>query len=124
MGRDGCIHCHNVLEGTTRALRSLGEPVPVPLTAPYPTPQRVGIMLSTKERATVTDVDRHSPAERAGIQAGDRILRFGGQPVVSWADVQWVLYTAVDTEPIKVEIDRGGRPVDAALLLPPGWRMR
>jgi hypothetical protein len=123
-GRDGCIHCHNVLEGTARALRGLGEAVPVQLTSPYPTPQRVGIMLSTKERATVTDVDRHSPAETAGIQVGDRLLKFGGQPILSWADVQWVLYTAVDTDPIRIEIDRGGRPVQATLLLPAGWRTR
>jgi hypothetical protein len=124
VGRDGCIHCHNVLEGTTRALRALGEPVPARLTAPYPTPQRVGIMLSTRERATVTDVDRHSPAERAGVQVGDRIVRFGGQPVVSWADVQWVLYTASDADPIRIDLDRGGRPVEATLALPPGWRTR
>jgi len=113
-----------VLEGTTRALRALGEPVPARLTAPYPTPQRVGIMLSTRERATVTDVDRHSPAERAGVQVGDRIVRFGGQPIVSWADVQWVLYTASDAEPIRIDLDRAGRPVEATLVLPSGWRTR
>jgi len=121
VGRDGCIHCHNVLEGLRKSIQGS---IPVQLTAPYPTPQRVGIMLSTRERATVTDVDRYSPAEKAGIQVGDRIVRFGGQPIVSWADVQWVLYTAVDADPIKVEIDRGGRPAEATMILPPGWRTR
>ena len=81
-------------------------------------------MLSTKERATVTDVDRHSAAEKAGLKVGDRILRFGGQPVVSWADVQWVLYSAVDSDPLKVEVDRGGERIEATLVLPPGWRTR
>jgi S1-C subfamily serine protease len=81
-------------------------------------------MLSTRERATVTDVDRHSPAERAGIRVGDRIVRFGGQPIVSWADVQWVLYTAADADPIPVELDRGDRTVSASLVLPSGWRTR
>ena len=124
VGREGCIHCHNILEGTRKSIKALGEPVPAPLSSPYPTPQRVGMMLSTKERATVTDVDRHSPAEQAGILPGDRILRFGGQPVVSWADVQWVLYTAADGDPVRIELDRGGRPVEASLILPPGWRTR
>jgi len=124
VGREGCIHCHNILEGTKNSVKATGEPVPVRLNAPYPTPQRVGIMLSTRERATVTDVDRLSPAEAAGVRVGDRIVRFGGQPVVSWADVQWVLYTAVDTEPIKMELDRAGRTVEATLILPPGWRTR
>lgn len=123
-GRDGCIHCHNVLEGTKKSLKALGQPVPEQYLAPYPTPQRVGIMLSTKERATVTDIDRLSPAEKAGILPGDRIVRFGGQPILSWADVQWVLYTAVDPNPIAVELDRGGRKVEATLVLPPGWRSR
>ncbi|MBI3855981.1 MAG: PDZ domain-containing protein, partial [Planctomycetes bacterium] len=81
VGRDGCIHCHNILEGTKKTYKSLGEALPARFAAPYPTPQRVGIMLSTKERATVTDVDKLSPAEKAGLQPGDRIVRFGGQPV-------------------------------------------
>jgi len=124
VGRDGCIHCHDVLEGAIRSAKALGEPVPERYTESYPMPQRVGIMLSMKERATVTDIDRNSPAQKAGIQEGDRILRFGGQPVLSWADVQWVLWTADDKAPIKVEIDRNGAPVETQILLPPGWRSR
>src|SRR5439155_17140266 len=124
VGREGCIHCHNILEGTKKSFIALDQPLPERLVAPYPTPQRVGIMLSTRERATVTDVDRFSPAEKADIRVGDRIVRFGGQRVLSWADVQWVLYTSVDPNPIKVEVDRGGSLVEATLVLPPGWRSR
>ena len=123
-GKQGCIHCHNVIEGVNKSLKMLGEAVPERYSAPYPTPQRVGIMLSSKERATITDVDKHSAAEKAGILEGDRIVRFGGQPVVSWADVQWVLWTADDAAPIKIEIDRAGKPVEASLVLPSGWRSR
>jgi hypothetical protein len=123
-GRNGCIHCHNVLEGGTKSLEALKEPVPARDLAPYPVPQRVGIMLSTKERATVSSVDRNSPAEKAGLREGDRIVRFGGQPILSWADLQWVLYLANDGDAIKVELDRGGTPVEATLTLPAGWRVR
>ncbi|MBI3854157.1 MAG: peptidase, partial [Planctomycetes bacterium] len=49
---------------------------------------------------------------------------FGGQPVVSWADVQWVLYTASDTDPVKVEVDRDGKKIETSIVLPPGWRTR
>ena len=124
VGRDGCIHCHNVLEGTTKTYALLGEPVPERYLAPYPTPQRVGMMLSTKERATVTDIDRHSPAEKAGLKEGDRIVRFGGQPILSWADVQWVLYSNPDPEPIRVDIERDGKALALTLALPAGWRTR
>ena len=123
-GRNGCIHCHNVLEGGTKSLEALKEPVPERDLAPYPVPQRVGLMLSTKERATVSSIDRNSPAEKAGLKEGDRIVRFGGQPILSWADVQWVLYMAKDTDAIKVEVDRGGTPVEATVTLAPGWRGR
>jgi serine protease Do len=122
--RNGCIHCHNILEGGTKSLEALKEPVPARDLAPYPVPQRVGIMLSTKERATVSSVDRNSPAEKAGLREGDRIVRFGGQPILSWADVQWVLYLANDGDAIKVELDRGGMPAEATLTLPAGWRTR
>jgi len=123
-GRNGCIHCHNVLEGGTKSLEAMKVPVPARDLAPYPVPQRVGIMLSTKERATVSSVDRSSPAEKAGLREGDRILRFGGQPILSWADLQWVLYLANDGDAIKVELDRGGTPAEATLTLPAGWRGR
>lgn len=123
-GRNGCIHCHNIPGAAAESLKAKGEPVPEALTAPYPMPQRAGIMLSSKERATVSDIDKNSPAEKAGIKEGDRIVRIGGQPVLSWADVQWVLYINPDPAPIKVEIDRGGTPVEAMLVLPPGWRTR
>jgi membrane-associated protease RseP (regulator of RpoE activity) len=123
-GRNGCIHCHNVLDGATKSLEALKEPVPARDVAPYPGPQRVGIMLSTKERATVSDIDRNSPAEKAGLKEGDRILRFGGQPILSWADVAWVLYRAEDGDAIKIEFDRGGKSAEAALTLPAGWRGR
>jgi S1-C subfamily serine protease len=72
----------------------------------------------------VTDIDRNSPAEKAGLREGDRIITFGGQPILSWADVQWVLYTHADPDPIAVEVDRAGRLVAASLVLPPGWRTR
>jgi hypothetical protein len=122
VGRAGCIHCHNVLEGGTKSLEDAKEPVPERDLAPYPVPQRVGILLSTKERATVSSIDRNSPAEKAGLKEGDRIVRFGGQPILSWADVQWVLYRAGETDSIKVELDRGGTPAEATLTLSPGWR--
>jgi serine protease Do len=122
--RNGCIHCHNILEGGTKSLEALKEPVPARDLAPYPVPQRVGIMLSTKERATVSSVDRNSPAEKSGFREGDRIIRFGGQPILSWADVQWVLYLANDGDAIKVELDRGGTSAEATLTLPAGWRVR
>lgn len=122
LGRDGCIHCHTILEGATASYKTLGEPVPEQLFAPYPTPQRVGLMITPKSRVTVTHVDKKSPAEAAGFHEGDRILRFGGQPILSGADLQWVLYTS--DGPIKAGIERDGKALELTLTLSPGWRTR
>ena len=70
----------------------------------------------------MSSIDRNSAAEKAGLKESDRIVRFGGQPILSWADVQWVLYMAKESDTIKVDIDRDGTTVEATLSLTPGWR--
>jgi len=122
--KGGCIHCHNVLSGVTKSFRAAGQAVPERFAAPYPAPERMGVSLDTKERATVTSVTAGSPAEKGGLQRGDKILRLGGQPILSIADVQWVLFSGPGSGPLKVEFDRAGQKLDAMVTLPPGWRTR
>jgi S1-C subfamily serine protease len=64
-----------------------------------------------------------SPASRAGIAKSDRILSLDGQPILSIADVQWVLHHAAEPATIAAEIDRGGQRTKVALGLPLGWRL-
>lgn len=123
-GRNGCLHCHDILEGRTKSFEATKDPAPQRDLAPYPLPQQVGLLLSTKERATVSIVDRNSPAEKAGVKVGDRIVRLAGQPILSWADVSWVLYVAKDEDRVPVVVDRAGSPVELTLTLPAGWRTR
>ena len=60
--------------------------------------------------ALVSEVMAGSPAERAGIQPGDLILRFGGKPVVEVRDLpRMVAATPVGTE-IEVGIQQDGKP--------------
>ena len=58
-----------------------------------------------------------SPAERAGLHLGDRILSAAGLPLVNrqeWMIVEWNVQHG---QPISLEIDRGGRRVTADLVL-------
>jgi regulator of sigma E protease len=68
----------------------------------------LGIRLYTPDVPPVVDqVVPDSPAEAAGLQLGDRVLRADGQEMRLWMD--WVEYVrARPAEPISLEIDRNG----------------
>src|SRR5262249_12619447 len=62
------------------------------------------------------------PAAKAGFAEGDEILKLDGQPLLSLADVQWVLHNAKDGAALKAEVRRDGKAVGLTLTLPEGWR--
>lgn len=49
-----------------------------------------------------------SPAERAGVTAGDRVLSVSGQPIRVWDEVPAAVRTR-DNESVEIVVDRGGR---------------
>lgn len=123
-GGGQCIHCHHVLDGIIGSLHDLDRPIPERFLAEYPTPERMGVSLHRDERATVTAVKADSPAAKAGFRVGDKILRLAGQPILSIADVEWVLYAADDVATLEAEIERDGKKPKMTITLPKGWRSR
>jgi hypothetical protein len=119
-----CIHCHQVGEALRRVSRDAGQPIPDKLLYPYPNPKALGLVLDPKERATVKAVTPGSPAERDGFRPGDAIATLDGQPLLSIADVQWLLHNTGDTGVLKAEVRRAGQAVPLTLTLDPGWRRR
>jgi len=119
--RAGCIHCHQANDGEVWSLRSLQKLTDKNLW-PFPMPDVLGLSLDPKERATVTAVAPGSPAEKGGFKAGDRIVKLEGQPLLSIADVQWVLHQAKEPSTLRAEIDRGGQKASATLSIASGWR--
>jgi hypothetical protein len=120
-----CIHCHQVGEALRQMYRDRKEPLPDELLFPYPHPKSIGLILDPKEKATVLGVEEGSPAEKAGFQKGDDILRLAGQPLLSMADVQWVLHrTPMQGASLKAEVQRSGGKAVVTLTLPKGWRQR
>ncbi|HVE40588.1 MAG TPA: Trx7/PDZ domain-containing (seleno)protein [Planctomycetota bacterium] len=122
--RPKCIHCHMVHEAELWTLRGSKQPIPDTLLWPYPMPDLVGLSLDLKERATVKAVATGSPAEKGGFKAGDSIRKLNGQPILSVADVQWVLQTAKEPCSIEAELDREGKAEKASLALVEGWRRK
>ena len=122
--RGGCVHCPQAHDGEMWSLRMERKPVPDTLVWPYPMPSRLGLMLDKQEIAKVKSVEPGSPAEKGGFKAGDDIVKFGGQPILSIADLQWVLQNAKEPCTVEAEVDRDGKTAKATLALEAGWRRK
>ncbi len=117
-----CMHCHELQDSFQRVAREPGKPLPDELLWSWPLPEWLGIALDPAERATVKSVAAGSAAAKAGFREGDRIVALEGQPVISIADVQWVLQHAKEPGTVKADLDRAGAKVPATLPLARGWR--
>ena len=64
---------------------------------------RINVGFSAGERITIASVAGGSPAQEAGIRAGDVILSAGGSPVVAWSAFQRIMADAKAPLPITIE---------------------
>lgn len=119
-----CTHCHMIRTAERMTVRMAGKPMPDDLLFPWPMPRVVGLALDPKEKATVKWVLPGSAAAKAGLLAGDEIVTFEGQAILSTADVQWVLHRAGETAKLRAEVLREGSKRDVTLVLEKGWRRK
>jgi hypothetical protein len=118
-----CIHCHQIGDAQRQHHRGKSRTLKDEVLFPYPHPKAIGLILDPQERATVLRVEPESPAEAAGFQAGDAIEQLAGQPLLSMADVQWVLHhTPAGGGKVVANVTRDGRATTATLELADGWR--
>ena len=118
-----CIHCHQIGDAVRDYYRSKGDAIPATVLNPYPHPKSLGLILDPDHRATVKTVLADSIAATAGFQPGDRILSLQGQPLLSMADLQWVLHSvAAAGAELKAIVDRDGTQTEVTVHLPDKWR--
>jgi S1-C subfamily serine protease len=117
----GCIHCHQIWEFRRHEAKLTGKFKRDELWI-YPPPENVGIVLDVDQGNKVRSVTPASPADKAGIRAGDRIERINNLPVSSFADLQYGLHRAPATGQIVVAWQHDRQPMTAQLDLPDGWR--
>ena len=117
-----CLHCHQVREAERKWWRAEGRPMPEEVLHPWPMPDVVGLELDPTTKATVRKVAPQSPAARAGFKPGDALLSLSGQPLLSLADVQWVIHHAPSPATLRARVQRGRRQRDLTLELPADWR--
>ncbi len=119
-----CIHCHQIPTAEYQIYRSSGHSIPDAKLFAWPVPGLIGLQLSPGHRATVKNVRQSSPAHRGGLRAGDEIVTLAGQPILSTADIQWVLHNAGPHAHLKAIVRRGDKKVSLTLELVEGWRSK
>ena len=118
-----CIHCHQIGDAQRQYHRDQSGSLPEAVLFPYPHPKALGLILDPKERATVLRVEAGSLAAKSGLQAGDVITALNGQPLLSLADVQWVLHqVSPGGGTVLASVLRGDQTLPLELVLPSGWR--
>jgi hypothetical protein len=117
-----CIHCHQVGEAWREWYRGSDQPIPENVIFPYPHPKILGLHLDPQSAVTVASVEPGSWSETAGFQSGDKVVAMAGQPMVSMADIQWVLHNAPRVAELSTTVERDGSKLDLTLSLPQGWR--
>jgi len=117
-----CMHCHQIREAERLVHRSAGEPIPDEVLFPYPDPSVLGLKMDPKSTARVERVAPGTIAARSGVRVGDEIVALTGQPLLSIADLQWVLHNAAAVTRLPARLNRGGKTLDVTLGLGEGWR--
>lgn len=117
-----CVHCHQIGDAIRSHYRSANKKIPTEWIYPMPAPDTIGITLATEEVARITAIAPNSPAARSGLKVGDQMVSLAGQPLVSIADVSWVLHHTADASVLPVSIVRKGAVKKMELTLPTGWR--
>jgi serine protease Do len=118
-----CIHCHQIGEARRNFYRQAAKPIPERILFPTSHPKVIGLTLDPEEKATVKSIQRGSAAAKSAMRAGDRIIAMDGQPMLSIADVQWVL-DSVDPAggSVDVTVQRGLITAKLNMKLEAGWR--
>jgi serine protease Do len=73
--------------------------------------------LSRADGVLITQVGAGTPAEKAGLQQGDIIIKIDGQPVTQEGDVVNVLRAKKVGDTISVVVDRNGKQITANVAL-------
>ncbi len=122
---ESCIHCHQIGDAQRRWYRDQGEPIPESILFPYPHPKTIGLTMNPEKKATVREIEPGSPVDQAGWKAGDQIESLDGQPMLSIADVQWVLHNVPPSGgEIEATLRSDGKTLSSDLTLPAHWRRR
>lgn len=118
-----CIHCHQIGDAQRDFYWNSKKLIPEEVIFQYPHPKVVGLVMDPYTRATVKDVIAGSAAAAAGLKPGDELVSIDGQPLISLADIQWVLHrTPGEGAELDVVAKREGKVGKLQMSLEKDWR--
>jgi len=82
------------------------------VSAPTPLPAWLHDRVGRKEGLRVAQLVSGSPAERAGLRAGDILVSAGGKPVTTAQDLQRLMFGEAIGKPLEITVLRNGALVD------------
>jgi len=117
-----CFHCHNIHDAfqwqgrTTKTWSDQDQYT-------WPDPDQIGLRLDREGQVVAAAVRKDSPAARAGLRKGDRVVSVNRQPTRAFGDVQ-VALNAVPWGKARVPVVwmRGAKKHAAVLELPQSWK--
>lgn len=118
-----CVHCHQIGDAFRELERSKKQSLSLPLIYPFPAPETIGISLTQDSETHIRSILSNSPAERAGLLPGDELIRVQSQPVISNADVSWILHHTPENASLETVFRRGGEEKTVRIVLPSDWRL-
>ena len=120
--KESCIHCHDVKNATLIHLRDQNK-LEKRMVFTYPSPKNLGIQLDRDMQTEIAKVIKGSPAEKAGLKAGDRINKVMQQRVLTYGDVTRVLELQPDDlKELTIDASRGQRTANIKVALPEKWK--
>ena len=118
--RNNCIHCHNIHDAENNQLH-LEKKMTHEKLWRYPFPDNLGRSIDPKDGQRIAKVTPNSAAARAGLRPGQFITHVNSQPIISIADIQWVLHNlSNDAELIRINISGSSR--QHLVRTAPGWK--
>ncbi|MEE8467542.1 MAG: PDZ domain-containing protein, partial [Planctomycetota bacterium] len=117
-----CIHCHSVFPSLRAEARERGE-WGTDGDWIYPPPSRLGLDLGRDDQRSVTGVEPETPAARAGLLPGDRLISLAGRGLATASDLSAVLHGLPAEGGVQhLTIERAGIPRTLDLELATGWK--
>jgi photosystem II stability/assembly factor-like uncharacterized protein len=80
-------------------------------------PGYLGVTMANEKGLVLKGVEEGSPAEKAGLKAGDRITSAGGKPVKDMATMTAALSGTKPGDKLTVEVERDGKPLKIEVTL-------